>query len=120
MLFEISGVQLVHKGVTRIGAVISGRERERACWMRHFEEVSLRLPQFWMEGCDVQCGKGGRMQEGSGLGSGASLRRTDEGVRPYVIFGCPQRWERSFAPPDGRGRPSLRDFWVVRHSSVPT
>jgi hypothetical protein len=87
MLFEISRVQLVHKGVTRIGAVISGRERETACWMRHFEEVSLRLPQFWMEGCDVQCGKGGRMQEGSGLGSGASLRWTDEGVRPYVIFG---------------------------------
>jgi hypothetical protein len=27
------------------------------------------------------------MQEGSGLGSGASLRWTDEGVRPYVIFG---------------------------------
>ena len=21
--------------------------------------------------------------------------------------------ERSFAPPDGRGRPSLRDFWLV-------
>jgi hypothetical protein len=35
----------------------------------------------------VQCGKGGRMQEGSGLGSGASLRWTDEGVRPYVFFG---------------------------------
>jgi hypothetical protein len=87
MLFEISRVQLVHKGVTRIGAVISGRERETACWMRHFEEVSLRLPQFWMEGCDVQCGKGGRMQEGSGLGSGASLRWTDGGVRTYVIFG---------------------------------
>jgi hypothetical protein len=32
MLFEISRVQLVHKGVTRIGAVISGRERETACW----------------------------------------------------------------------------------------
>ena len=27
------------------------------------------------------------MQEGSGLESGASLRRTDGGVRPYVIFG---------------------------------
>jgi len=27
------------------------------------------------------------MQEGSGLRSGASLRRTDSGVRPYVIFG---------------------------------
>ena len=32
------------------------------------------------------------MQEGSGLGSGASLRRTDEGVRPYVIFGGLIRW----------------------------
>jgi len=29
MLFEINRVQLVHKGVTRIGAVISRRERER-------------------------------------------------------------------------------------------
>ena len=38
------------------------------------------------------------MQEGSGLESGASLRRTDGGVRPYVIFG-------------GFIRSSLRDFW---------
>src|SRR5689334_20231710 len=44
------------------------------------------------------------------LHSGASLRGTDEGVRPYVIFGDPPQWYRSLAPPDGRGRPSLRDF----------
>jgi hypothetical protein len=29
MWFEMNRVQLVHKGVTRIGAVISRRERER-------------------------------------------------------------------------------------------
>src|SRR5512133_3625399 len=56
------------------------------------------------------------------LQSGASLRRTDEGVRPYVIFNGPPQWERSFAPPDGRGRPSLRDFlWssTVERSFAP-
>src|SRR5690348_13383129 len=53
---------------------------------------------------------------------GALLRRTDEGVRPYVIFGGPPQCVRSFAPPDGRGRPSLRDFWwssTVERSFAP-
>jgi len=55
---------------------------------------------------DFACKRdGGRVP----LESGASLRWTDEGVRPYVIFCGPPQWERSFAPPDGRGRPSLRD-----------
>ena len=50
------------------------------------------------------------------------LRQTDGGVRPYVIFCGPPHWERSFAPPDGRGRPSLRDFWwssTVERSFAP-
>jgi hypothetical protein len=44
------------------------------------------------------------------LGSGALLRRTDEGVRPYVSFGGPPQWGGALLRLDGRGRPSLRDF----------
>jgi len=59
------------------------------------------------------------MQEGSGLGSGASLRWTDEGVRPYVIFGGPQHWSGASLRRTDEG---VRTYVIFggHHSSVAT
>src|SRR3954453_12079770 len=64
-----------------------------------------------MEGCDVQVWKR-RQNAGGERVRERSFAPPDGRGRPYVRdFWWSSTLERSFAPPDGRGRPSLRDFW---------